>query len=288
MLLNVTEYHRPETLEEALRLLARPGIKTAPLAGGTWLTGQRDDTLQAVVDLRALGLNTISEHEDGQLHMGAMVTLQALVDSPLVQGIAGGILANAAKSSAARLIRNAATIGGTLAAGPAAHADLAVALAALGARATLVGEQERAVPAEAVFEQRRPGELLTRIIIQQPPPDTEGALLRLARTPEDVALVHVAATLRVAGGICQQVSVTVGGVGMSPMRLQHTEAMLVGQSPDEERIASAVKAGLDGFNPPPDFRASPEYRRQMAAILARRVLEQCADAARWKQLMGKQ
>ena len=56
MLLNVTEYYRPESIAEAIRLLARPGVKTAPLAGGTLLTGQRDDALQAVVDLRALGL----------------------------------------------------------------------------------------------------------------------------------------------------------------------------------------------------------------------------------------
>src|SRR5579885_157568 len=99
MLLNVTEYYRPETVEDALRLLRRPGIKTAPLAGGTLLVGQRDDELQAVVDLRALGLNTISE-QGNQIHVGAMVTLQALVDAPLAQEMAGGILAQAAKSSA--------------------------------------------------------------------------------------------------------------------------------------------------------------------------------------------
>src|SRR5690348_6392673 len=106
MLLNVTEYYRPETIAEAIRLLARPGDKTAPLAGGTSLTGQRDDALQAVVGLRALGQTSINE-QDGQIHLGAMVTLQALVDSTLIGEVAGGILAQAATSSAARLIRNA-------------------------------------------------------------------------------------------------------------------------------------------------------------------------------------
>src|SRR5579883_1302236 len=202
MLLNVTEYYRPETVEDALRLLRRPGIKTAPLAGGTLLVGQRDDELQAVVDLQALGLNTISE-QDGQVHLGAMVTLQALVDSSMIQALAGGVLAQAAKSSAARLIRNAATIGGTLAAGPAANADLAVALAALGAQAQLVGETRRLVPAQAVFEER-------------PPAEAEGAFLRVARTPDDVALVHVAAVLLVRGGICRHLTVAVGGADMSP------------------------------------------------------------------------
>lgn len=286
MLLNVTEYHRPETVAKALQLLRRPGVKTAPLAGGTWLTGQRDDALQAVVDLGALGLNTISEQESA-IHIGAMVALQALVEAPIIRELAGGLLAQAARTSAARLIRNAATIGGTLVAGPAAHADLPVALAALDARARLVGEAERMVPAEAVFHERRPDELLLEVIFQRPPASAEGAFLRVARAPDDVALVHAAAVLVVQGGICQQARVAVGGVGMSPLRLHETEHMLIGKQLDQEQISAAVTAGLAAFAPPSDFRASPAYRRDVAATLARRALEQCADAARWKQLMGK-
>jgi probable selenate reductase FAD-binding subunit len=285
MLINVTEYARPETIAEALRLLARPGIKTAPLAGGTLLVGQRDDELQAVVDLQALGLNTISE-QDGRVHLGAMVTLQALVDTPLIQGIAGGILAQAAKSSAARLIRNAATIGGTLAAGPAANADLAAALAALGAQAQLAGETRRLVPAQTVFEERQSGELLTEVTFECPPAEAEGAFLRVARTPDDVALVHAAAVLLVRGGICQRLAIAVGGVAMSPVRLSKTEQLLTGKHIDQEQFNAAIAAGLTAYVPPPDFRASPAYRQEIAGVLARRALEQCADAARWQQMMG--
>jgi carbon-monoxide dehydrogenase medium subunit len=286
MLLNVTEYFRPNTLAEALALLKRPGVKTVPLAGGTLLVGQRDDSVQAVVDLKALGLTTITE-QHGRVHLGAMVTLQQLVESPLAQEIASGILAQAAKSSAARLIRNAATLGGTLAVGPPAHADLAVVLAALGAQAHLVGETERSVPAEVVFSQRHPGELLTEITFQRPAAHAEGAFLRVARAPADVALVHAAAVVIIQGGVCQQAHLAVGGVGMAPLRLHKTEAALPGHALDEARIAAAISAGLADFNSPPDFRASPEYRREAAGVLARRAVEQCADAAKWKQLMGK-
>ncbi len=285
MLLNVTEYYRPETLAEALQLLKRPGVKSAPLAGGTLLVGKRDKDLQAVVDLRALDLNAISEHES-EIHIGALVTLQGLVESPIIRELAGGILEQAARTSAARLIRNAATIGGTLASGPAAQADLAVALAALNARARLIGEHERVVLAEGVFQERRPEELLVDVLIERPSANSAGAFLRVARAPDDVALVHAAAVLTLQGGICQQARVAVGGVGMAPMRLQGTEQMLAGKHPDQAQIASAVTAGLDAFAPPPDFRASPAYRRDVAATLARRALAQCADAARWRQIMG--
>lgn len=287
MLLNVTEYYRPDTLAEALQLLRRPGVKTVALAGGTLLVGQRDDSVQAVVDLKALGLNTINEQQ-GRIHLGAMLTLQQLVESPLAQEIAGGILAKAAKSSAARLIRNAATVGGTLAAGPAAFADLAVALATLGAQAHLVGEKERAVPAEDVFAQRKPDELITEITFPRPAANTQGAFLRVARAPDDVALVHVAALVQMEGGVCQRIHLAVGGVGMSPVRLDAVETALYKQAPDETSIAAAVSTGLADFNPPPDFRASPEYRQEVAGVLAQRALQQCAEAARWKQFMGKE
>lgn len=285
MLLNVTEYYRPETLAEALQLLRRPGVKTVPLAGGTLLVGQRDDTVQAIVDLKALGLNSINKQQ-GRIHLGAMVTLQQLVESPLAHEIAGGILAKAAKSSAARLIRNAATVGGTLVAGPAAHADLAVALAALAAQVHLVGEAERSVPAEDVFSQRKPDELITEITFQQPTADAEGVFLRISRAPDDVALVQAAAVVLLQGGVCQQAHLAVGGVGMMPVRLHKTEAALHGHALDEARMAAAVSAGLADFNPPPDFRASPEYRQEVAGVLARRAVQQCADVARWKKHLG--
>ena len=66
MLLNLREYHRPaeageqDGLAHALDLLARPQVHTVPLAGGDCLNGSGDPTIEAVVDLQALGLTEIS------------------------------------------------------------------------------------------------------------------------------------------------------------------------------------------------------------------------------------
>ena len=66
MLLNLREYHRPaeageqDGLAQALDLLARPQIRTVPLAGGNGLIASGDPTIEAVVDLQALGLTEIS------------------------------------------------------------------------------------------------------------------------------------------------------------------------------------------------------------------------------------
>src|SRR5258708_19635816 len=98
MLLNLLEYHWAENIDGALLLMAHAGVKTVPLAGGTYLLGLEDESIQAVVDLRDLELAYISEDERG-LHIGAMTTLQTMVDSPVLKELATGILASASLAS---------------------------------------------------------------------------------------------------------------------------------------------------------------------------------------------
>src|SRR5437660_9102978 len=101
MLLNLLEYHWVEDIDDALLLLARTDAKTVPLAGGTYLLGLSDDTVQAVVDLRDLELAYISKDADGSgaIHIGAMTTLQSIVDDPLLKDLAEGLLSRAALAS---------------------------------------------------------------------------------------------------------------------------------------------------------------------------------------------
>ena len=81
MLLNLRQYFRPsddgpeDGLAQALELLARPDVRTVPLAGGDTLVGSSDPSVEAVVDLQALGLNELSLDPNlGALSAKAMVT----------------------------------------------------------------------------------------------------------------------------------------------------------------------------------------------------------------------
>ncbi|HRQ32183.1 MAG TPA: FAD binding domain-containing protein, partial [Anaerolineales bacterium] len=102
----ITAYHRPNALEEALKLLSVPD--TVPLGGGTLLSKPTADAIQAV-DLQRLGLNTLVK-SGNILHIGATVTLQTLLESEHCSDA----LKRALRLEAPLNVRNAATIAGTI------------------------------------------------------------------------------------------------------------------------------------------------------------------------------
>src|SRR6266545_25421 len=90
----IRSYHRPTRLEEALSLARQGAI---PLAGGTRLFAA-DREVPNVLDLSALGLGRI-EMVDGDLRIGTMVTLQDVIDSPLVHEATAGLLPEIGRAS---------------------------------------------------------------------------------------------------------------------------------------------------------------------------------------------
>ena len=105
----IRDYHRPSTVEEALDLLARDDVVTAPLGGGTTLNGLPTTVPDEVVDLQLLGLNEIT-YQDSTLTVGAMARLAELVTHEMTPAAILGL----AKREAPNTIRNAATVGGTV------------------------------------------------------------------------------------------------------------------------------------------------------------------------------
>ena len=246
MLLNLLEYHWVEDIDEALLLMGRAGVMTVALAGGTHLLGLDDDHIEAVVDLRDLGLSYIRE-DAASVHIGAMTTLQNMVDAPELRELATGVLAKAAQASSfSRVIRNSATIGGTLAIGAASQADVLTVLAALDAEAllrsgsrtmvdlgagtverpgfalagvTFKGKQERRVSSINLSHERRPNELIIEVIIPRPPAGTGASFQRIGRTPTDIALLNACALVEIQDGRYKQVRLALGGVNMGAVRL---------------------------------------------------------------------
>ena len=269
MVLRLEEYHCPTDLPTALELLQRPGIVTRPLAGGTELVATADESIQAVVDLRRLGLDRVLV-DGGWLRVGAMHSLEELAANH--HGIE--LLATAARLTAARTVRHAATVGGVLA-GRQAAGDLTVALLALGARITVHKESPRMIDLAEFLPHREEvlaGGLITEIAVALLPTGSRTSWQRVARTPRDRSIVSCA----VAAG-SDQVRIALGGVGPLPVRLAEVERLVregagAGGAVTEAVAARAEAAARAAVTPPGDLRGSSEYRRHVAGVLVRRAL----------------
>lgn len=273
------DYHRPQSLAEALALLQRSDVRTAPLAGGSWLVphlrldvpGSIADDVDAVVDLADLGLSYVerSEQPDGAwLRLGATTTLAQVAENAECQQLAGGLLAQAAHDEAPLNLRNTATIGGGIVKARS-ESELLLALLALAARAVVViGDgQERSVPLPDLLADPETAigrGLIAEVQVPLPPVAVHGGLARVARTPSDQPIVAAAAVVDDSGA-----RVAIGGVIAVPRLIR----LAAGQELEAEM--EAVLAGADLLT---DFRGSAGYRRAMAPIIAQRALAQAQGA----------
>jgi CO/xanthine dehydrogenase FAD-binding subunit len=246
----IVEYHRPEKLDDALRLLSRKEIKTVPLGGGTVVNAPSADQL-AVVDLQALGLNQIQER-GGNLVVGATATLQSLLEWP-------GLLeefARVIRHEATYNLRQVATLAGALLAADG-RSPFAAALMALDAKASLLPGEEQYGIGDLLFQrgEKLRGRLVTQITL---PLNVQLSYQYVARTPADLPIVSVIAVAFPSG----RLRLVLGGYGNAPILAL-----------DGPEGSGAQEAAESAYNDAQDEWASAEYRRATAGILARRCIK---------------
>ena len=276
------EYHRPRTLDEALLLLAEHGSEAKPLAGGQSLIPAmnfRLATPSVLVDLNAIDhLSHITEH-DGGLRIGGMTRQRALERSAAVARHAP-LVAATMPFVAHAAIRTRGTLGGSLAhADPAA--ELPAVMLALDARFTLQQQVgSRSVSASDFFvglftTAIEPGELLVEVDVPGLPPGSGVAFQEISRRHGDFALAGAAAVVSLDGaGRCTRARVALLSLSDRPVVAEHVSTTLVGHTPSPEAIRAAADAAAEhDIDPTSDLHASSAYRRHLAAVLTRRVLE---------------
>ncbi|MFH0801971.1 MAG: FAD binding domain-containing protein [bacterium] len=280
-LADIKEVCRPGSPLEAVELAGRYGREAAFLAGGTDLLLFCPPRLKVLIDLGRTGLSHIRE-EDGFLRIGALTSIQDLADSPRLKSCAGGILAEAASRCAKRPIRNAATIGGSLA-GALFYADLPLPLLVLEARLRLLGRTEQEVSIGDFFRGARStileGDLLTEVIVPLHP-RSFGSFEKLGRTRRDIALASACALVEEEEGVCRKARLAIGGAVAFPCRLPAVETFLEGQALDEALLQEAGRIVRTKIAPIKDFRAGADYRRELAGVLASRALAGAIERGR--------
>ncbi|MCA3284890.1 MAG: FAD binding domain-containing protein [Roseomonas sp.] len=252
------------TISEAQRAL---GSDSVYLGGGTILMR---DINAGVVQGRVIrstdpALTQVRPVGDG-FEIGAGVTMTAIAKHaelaflhPVVRAIGGP------------QIRNMATIGGNLFAEPP-YGDLAAALLALGARLVMAGGQAR--PIEEFFRDRKRAGLITAIQLPRPRDDRSFSFHKVSRVkPKGVSVMSFSVFLPRDAGRLRGVRIGCIGLGPGPLRAVSAERALEGQVLDQASISRAAQLVTDGMDPPTDALASSWYRREVASVHLKRLLE---------------
>jgi CO/xanthine dehydrogenase FAD-binding subunit len=256
-----------------------------------WLT--RGATPPAVIDLsRVAELAAVDLESDGGvdvLRVGARVTYTRAIEE-----LAGELpgLALAARTIAARQLRNRATLGGALVlADPSS--DALAALGAAGAEVELVSATGGIRRVRAIDFVRGPGDPDLR-------PDELLVALRVPRARGPVAFAKVGARNAMARAVCavaveldvaaRSVAICVAGVGPRAVRATRAETLATAAwdalaQPPHAPLAAVLVAVRGVVDPgADDARASAGHRRRVAGVLAGRALARAfAEVSTWSR-----
>jgi CO/xanthine dehydrogenase FAD-binding subunit len=238
-----------------------------------------------LIDLNAIEtLSTLAAGE-GSVRIGAMTRHQSLERSGMVARMAP-LVSAAMPFVAHAAIRTRGTIGGSLAhADPAA--ELPAVMLALDATFTVTSSQNaRRIRASDFFTglfatALDVGELLTEIEVPPLPARSGVAFQEFSRRHGDFALAGAAAVVTCdEAGRCRTARVALLSVGDRPVMPAVIERTLQGEVPSPDAVRAAASAAAAEIDPPGDIHASSRYRRHLAAVLTRRVLESAFQAVR--------
>lgn len=274
------EYHVARSLDEALRLLDQHGDEAKVLAGGHSLLPLMKLRLAApryVVDIGRIRQLDYIREENGRLAIGALTTHAAIEGSALLKAKCP-LLAETASEIGDVQIRNRGTIGGSLAhADPAA--DYPAAILALDAEIVATSAAGvRTLAAREFFvdlltTQLRPGEIVTEVRVPADGAGTGTAYAKLHQPASGFAVVGVAARVMLSGkGVIERAAIGVTGVAAKAYRATAVERALAGKKASEKLLAEAVRGAAKGVDVLSDLHASRDYRREMAAVFAKRAL----------------
>lgn len=276
----------PETLDEALDVLARVGEDAKVLAGGQSLLPILNMRLAApahLVDINRLAELSYVHTDADAVRVGALAR-HAQVEKDRAAFEVLPLLQQALRLVAHPVIRNRGTTVGSI-----AHADpsgeMTAVLALTGGTVTAAragGTRDIAAadffvgPLESALE---PGELATVASFPRPPAGTGTAFVEVARRHGDYAVcgVAVAVTLDGDGAVITARAAYIS-LAATPLVLDLTDAV-IGQRGASADWSAAADLAVGQVDPEPDIHATADYRRHLAGVLTARALAEAAGRA---------
>ena len=285
-------YHRAGSLKEAVSMLGQLGEGAKFLAGGQSLIPLLKFRLanpDHLVDLNFIPGTSFIKEDTGALHFGAMTRHAEIEHSALARKIP--VLHDCAAGIADVQIRNMGTIGGALAeADPSG--DWANALITLDTIVHCLGSSgARTIPLSEFIKDAYTSvlaheELVTEVEVKIPPKGSGGAYLAFKRCAPVYPSASAAVQLTMAGDVCQDAAIALGGVGLMAIRATEAAPALRGKILNDKTIATAAEAARAAADPQPDMRGSAEYKRELVVALVKRAIQIATRRARGEQVEG--
>jgi CO/xanthine dehydrogenase FAD-binding subunit len=276
------DYIKATNLEDALDFLNANGAKTKILAGGTdIMVDMRSGALKTRYLLDVSRLDDLKKIEirDGQLSIGAAVTISELVESDTIADMTPA-LRKAGEKFASRQIRNVATIGGNV-----AHCspcgDTIPPLLIHDARAVvLTSEGQRHVTIEEMASgpyhcSLLPNEIISHFVLQPRPQKVTFADFQKIGRRQELAIARMsmaAMAYQDDGGSIAYIRFALGSCTPTPHRFREVEEYMTGKVPAENIIWEAGRLLADKMLSITGRRPSAVYKEPAIQGLFMRMM----------------
>ena len=280
---NFKSYSKAGSVEEAVQLLEE-NPEAHIIAGGTDVLvklHKGKEGFDYLVDIHDIAdLNFIRSNDDGDLVIGPMSCFTSVAESALIRKYIP-VLSEAILTIGGPQVRNMATIGGNLCNG-VPSADSATPLMALNATVTIEGRNgSRQLPVEDFF--LGPGrvdlehhEIMTAITVSRDNyAGYAGHFYKYAmRDAMDIATIGCSAVCKVEDQVLTDLRLAYGVAAPVPIRCKDTEDKIRGCKVGAQLLDDIAASVLDDVSPRTSWRASRDFRLQIIATLAHRVVRQ--------------
>jgi len=289
--IKIKNYLLPQTLDEALNLLAEHNGSAQVIAGGTDVIPQMrhgDLEVETLIDISRLpGMSGIDREAD-TIVLGGLVTHAQVAASALIRENAGA-LAEAAANVGSPQIRNIATVAGNLVNGHPA-ADAAMPLLALNASVAVASpDGEQVIPLVDFFHGKGKTaldcrkEVLSQIRFAALKQNQGSSFLRLSKRGSltiAVMILSVVIETDKANNVISDARIALGPVAPVPLRASAAEEMLRGAPINADTIEAAADRVSSDSTPLSDpVWGSAEYKKELVRVFAKRGLKRALKQA---------
>lgn len=276
------DYVRAHSADEALAQLQQHGSEARVLAGGQSLIPAMRFRLArpaVLVDINpAKDLDYI--RLDGSLTIGALARDHAVERASWIGESRWGLLRDVSRVVADPVVRQMATVVGSLCHNDPAGDWTTVALAARAEIDVRGKSGTRSVGIDAFLVDSfttalEEGEMALSVRFPAPDDRTAGSYQKIERKVGDFATAAAAVQMSLnADGTIREAGIALSAAGPCAVRVEEAERLLAGQKPSADAIRAAADAASSRSAPQADLRGSVEYKQHLAGVLVARGLRQ--------------